>query len=184
MEIFSPSGNDPFKGCKLNNEGNIKKLYDRSIKGYMIAMEKESSSTSLHFPKNSKASLMATQPVLVLQLQLHPDKSFSIELSVTDVEQQRKRYHLSTNFSDAHVDSLHVLIPWNQPDREMWTNVAINMEDLVASFHQGPGEGKFFCLDTISIQPVCRIRKIFTLPLKYLGNDQTGELFCRTVQSS
>jgi hypothetical protein len=39
IEIFSPSGNDPFKLCKLANESNIQKVYDRDVKGYMVSME-------------------------------------------------------------------------------------------------------------------------------------------------
>lgn len=174
IELFSPSGNDPFKPCKLNNEHNIKKLYDRSIKGYMVAIEKESATTSIQFPKSSKGSLMITQPVLVLQLQLHPERSFSLEIIVVDTDQQRRRFHLSTNFKEVDVNSLHVCIPWTQPDREQWTNVALNLDGLVSSYHTGKSTPAFFNLESFTIQPVCRIRKIFTLPLKYLGDEETG----------
>ena len=171
VEIFSPSGNDPFKACKLNNEGNIKKLYDRSIKGYMLALEKESASTSLQFPKSTKGSLGITQPLLVLQLQLHPEKAFSLEMIVVDSDRQRRRFHLSTNFKDIDVNSLHVCIPWIQPDREQWSNVAINLEELLGQYSAGKSFGS---LESFTIQPVCRIRKIFSLPLKYLGDEMTG----------
>lgn len=175
VEIFSPSGNDPFKPCKLNNEQNIRKVYDRSIKGYMVAMEKESNTTSLQFPKSSKGTLMITQPVLVLQVQLNPEKSFSIELIIVDNEQQRKRFHLSTNFKDVDVNSLHVCLPWTQPDREQWTNVALNLEYLVSTYHTaGKSAPSFLNLESFTLQPVCRIRKIFSLPLKYLGDEATG----------
>jgi hypothetical protein len=176
IEIFSPSGNEPFKACKLNNEQNIRKVYDRNIKGYMVAMEKESSSTSLQFPKSFKGSLMITQPILVLQIQQHPEKPFSVELIIIDSDQQRRRFHLSTNFKDADVNSLHVCLPWTQPDREEWCNVALNMDYLVTTFHTSKSVPSFLNLETLTIQPVCRIRKIFSLPIKYLGDEATGML--------
>lgn len=174
IEIFAPSGNEPFKMCKLNNEANIKKVYDRSIKGYMTALEKESSTTFLQIPRSSKSSLGITQPLLVFQIQLHPEKSFTLELILLDSERQKRRFHLSTKFKEIDANNLHVSIPWVQPDREQWTNVAINLMDLIQSFSPPGSDVAYFGLESFSIQPVCRLRKIFSLPLKYLGDEDTG----------
>lgn len=174
IEIFSPSGNDPFKMCRLNNESNIKKVYDRTIKGYMAALEKEGATTSMQIPRSSKSTLGITQPLFVIQIQLHPEKSFSLELILLDSDKQRRRFHLSTNFKDMDANNLHVCIPWMQPNREDWTNVAINLADLVSTYSSGGTGVSFTSLESFTIQPVCRIRKIFTLPMKYLGDDDTG----------
>jgi len=174
IEIFAPSGNEPFKMCKLSNENNIKKVYDRSIKGYMAALEKESSSTFLQIPRSSKSSLGITQPLLVFQIQLHPEKSFTLELILIDSDRQKRRFHLSTNFKEVDANNLHVCIPWTQPDRDQWTNVAINLIELITTFSPPGSNLTYFGLESFSIQPVCRLRKIFTLPLKYLGDEDTG----------
>ena len=137
-------------------------------------MEKESTSTSLQFPKSSKGTLLVTHPILVVQLQLHPERSFSMELIVVDTEQQRRRFHLSTNFKEVNANHLHVCMPWLQPNRDHWTNVAINLEQLVSAFQNGKSAVGFLNLESISIQPFCKIRKIFALPLKYFDDEDTG----------
>lgn len=181
IEIFSPSGNEPFKICRLNNESNIKKVYDRTIKGYMAALEKEGVTTSIQIPRSSKSTLGITQPLLVIQMQLHPEKGFSMELILLDSGRHRRRFLLSTNFKDVDSNNLHVSIPWVQPDREDWTNVAINLSDLVSRYSASTSGVSYVSLESFTIQPVCRIRKIFTLPIKYLGDEDTGKLSCENA---
>ncbi|KAJ1441061.1 hypothetical protein B484DRAFT_476522 [Ochromonadaceae sp. CCMP2298] len=171
IEIFSPSGNDPFKLCKLANESNIQKVYDRDVKGYMVSME-ESSSTSMQWPRSPKASLGITQPLLVVQLQ--SSRSFSLELILLDSAHQRRRFHLSTSFKEVHSDNLHVRLPWTQIDRHLWCNAALNLAHLVAA--HSPPSVCFKSLDSFTLHPVCRVRKIFSLPLTYLGDVYTGLL--------
>jgi hypothetical protein len=163
LEIFSPAGNDPFKLMKLQNESNIIKIYDRNIKGYMIALDKESSSTSIHCPGKQRDTLGITQPLLIFQLFTAALKSFSLEIVIVDQTNQRRRLHFSTNCKLLDCNGLHCRIPWDC-EKDIWMNLVFDLEDLVD--HVFKNTVQFQALESFTIHPVCRIRKIFTMQRK------------------
>ena len=181
IEVFSPSGNDPFRHIKLVNENHIHKVYERTVKGYVVSMERESSTTALICPKQQKDSLEIHQSLLILQLRLLGMASpFSLELVVHDSKRQRKRLHFSTSFKDIHVNSLHVSLPWKQPRHDLFTNVVIDMMQLVHQSSNGVDE--FVSLDSFIIHPCCQLRRIFTLPRKYLMSGLSGGLSTSLIE--
>jgi len=181
IEIFSPSGNDPFRHMKLVNENHIHKVYERTVKGYVVSMERESSSTALICPKQQKDSLDIHQSLLILQLRLLGMASpFSLELVVHDSRRQRKRLYFSTSFKDIHVNSLHVSLPWKQPRHDLFTNVVIDMMQLV--YQSSNGMDEFVSLDSFIIHPCCQLRRIFTLPRKYLMSGLSGGLSTSLIE--
>jgi hypothetical protein len=181
IEVFSPSGNDPFRHIKLVNENHIHKVYERTVKGYVVSMERESSTTALICPKLQKDSLDIHQSLLILQLRLLGMASpFSLELVVHDSRRQRKRLHFSTSFKDIHVNSLHVSLPWKQPRHDLFTNVVIDMMQLVHQSSNGVDE--FVSLDSFIIHPCCQLRRIFTLPRKYLVSGLSGGLSTSLIE--
>eukprot|EP01038_Epipyxis_sp_PR26KG_P016340 gene16340-22261_t len=165
IEIFSPSGNDPFKIFKLNHAGtsnnNIQKVYDRNIKGYMLSIPKASALTNIQCPNSSRESLGIIQPFFVLQCQLL-GQGFNLEIVVLDQQQSRKRLHFSTNFKEFDATALHTRIPWIDHNiNGKWMNVLLDLSTLVPICFKG---SQFSSVDSFTIRPVCNIRKIFTLP--------------------
>jgi len=174
IEIFSPSGNDPFRRMKLVNESLIHKVYERVVKGYVVNMDRESSTTALICPKQQqKESLDIRQSLLIIQLRLGMTSPFSLELVVHDNRRQKKRLYFSTSFKDIHINSLHVSLPWKQPRHEIFTNVVIDLMQLVHQASNGADE--FVSLDSFTIHPCCQLRRIFTLPRKYLVSGLSGD---------
>jgi len=166
VEIFSPSGSsDPLKifQCSQEASSQIKKLYDRAIKGYIVTLENESPITKLHCPNKSYSTLHLTQPLLCLQLSVARDKAFSLEVSVLDKNHQRKRFHFSTHFKEkeAAATSPSAKLPWFRSGGSDWMTCVINLGDLCGACFPG---FSFHSLDSFTLHPVCQLRKIFSLP--------------------
>jgi hypothetical protein len=163
LEIFSPAGNDPFRLMKLQNENSIIKVYDRNIKGYMISLDKESNSTSIRCPEKQRYSLGITQPLLVFQMISAPSKSFSLEIVIVDQSNQRRRLHFSTNFKSLDCNGLHCRIPYDS-EKDIWMNLVFDLVDIVDQAFKNTVQ--FQSLESFTIHPVCRLRKIFTMQRK------------------
>lgn len=158
VEIFSPSGNDPLKVFKTS--GSVTKIYDRGVKGFVLALEKDGTASSATCP-SSKNSLGIVQPLLIVQLQIDSTKPFSIEIVVSDKAKQRKRLHFSTSIRSIECNELHVRLPWEVADAE-WCNVVFNLAEITHRFFRN---SEFSMLESFTIRPVCKVRKIFSLPL-------------------
>jgi len=76
--------------------GSVKKVYDQSVKGFVLAME-GGRDVRLQLPPAEKESLGLIQPYLVLQMQVPVGKGVSFELSVLDQDKTRRRINLSTS---------------------------------------------------------------------------------------
>eukprot|EP01035_Chromulina_nebulosa_P025667 gene25667-33516_t len=178
LEIFSPSGGsqhslDPFDlfTSSLKNifqlDGNHshgpQRIYDRDIKGFCIQLSKSGHSF------RCERSLGILHTLLVLQLQLfsqdHSAAIFSLEVTIMDKQKQRRRLHFSTNFShatsNAAANVLHAKIPWMAASPD-WANVVLNLPSLVSMYFGAAVE--FASLETFSLSPCCKIRKVFCLP--------------------
>lgn len=178
VEVFSPSGSsDPLKifQCSQEASSQIKKLYDRAIKGYIVTLENESPITKLHCPNKSYSTLHLTQPLLCLQLSVARDKAFSLEVSVLDKNHQRKRFHFSTHFKEkeAAATSPSAKLPWFRSDGSDWMTCVINLGDLCSACFPG---FSFHSLDSFTLHPICQLRKIFSLPLSKLKGANDVEI--------
>ncbi len=171
IEIFSPSGNDPLKNLKLTNEAQICKIYDRDIKGYLLTLEKESSSTCIQAPHNSSECFGITQPLVIFQIYLFLEKNMSLDLKITDSSGNKRRLQISTCCKELECNGLHCRVPWILPLKDKWMNFVINLQYLVAAVFPGVA---YASLDSFTLHPCCRIRKIFTLPLVLLTDWADG----------
>lgn len=158
VEIFSSSGKDPAKLWKCTR--NVHRVYDRTVKGFVFLLEKGMSTQMSIPPEPSREVLGLTQPVLVLQLRLSPSKHVSFEIIVLDNKGTRRRMHLSSTFREFECNDLHIQIPLCFEKEERWVNLVLDLDAIIGSCFRGL---KFQSILFISIKPVCRVRKIFTL---------------------
>eukprot|EP01041_Mallomonas_annulata_P000976 gene976-1903_t len=158
IEVLTASGKSPGKEWKIS--GGVHRVYDRNIKGFVFLMEK-GMNTTMECPAKSADTLGLLQSFIIFQLRRFQDKPLSIELTILDNKGNRRRLHFSTKFRDIVCNDLHSQIPlqFNEPDK--WCNLIFNIKDLTSTLFTSY---KYFTIDTISITPACRIRKIFTLP--------------------
>jgi hypothetical protein len=171
VEIFSPAGSgDPLKIFQITNESMVQREYDRGVKGNILNMETESTTTKIHCPK-SLSSLHITQPLFCFQLLLCEGKPFSFECVVVDQNRQRKRFHFSTHFREKEFgNALHAKLTWPKKFHEIsfegrWFNIIINLQQLCSECFP---TSHFQLLESFIFHPSCKIRKIFSLPLSAL----------------
>jgi hypothetical protein len=171
VEIFSPAGSgDPLKIFQITNESMVQREYDRGVKGNILNMETESTTTKIHCPK-SLSSLHITQPLFCFQLLLCEGKPFSFECVIVDQNRQRKRFHFSTHFREKEFgNALHAKLTWPKKFHEIsfegrWFNIIINLQQLCSECFP---TSHFQLLESFIFHPSCKIRKIFSLPLSAL----------------
>jgi len=135
-------------------------VYDRTIKGFVFLIDK-GIGTNLQAPANGKDVLGIYQRYLLFQIRCSVSKPLSIEITVSDRKGQRHRLHLSTKFRCVDRNELHTQIPLDFEQKEKWNNFIFDLKMLANVLF--PGED-YHSLDSICIHPVCRIRKILTIP--------------------
>lgn len=162
IEIFSPSGTDPLKHIALKNDDAIDKTYDRFVKGNILTLNQTSVSSSISCPRSSSKLLGIFQPWFCLQLNISSGKSFSMELIVSEQNERHHRIHFSTNFRGWDANELHARIAWPKVHEDMWVTYMLNLDDLCRSCFRS----SFRSLDHFTVYSCCRIRKIFSLPLR------------------
>ena len=134
------------------------KLYEKSVKGYVILID--SHTTKLILPSSDKQTLSLVQPYLVLQIYIMPTQPFTLELSITDISSSKRRLVFSSAAKDLTIHPMHAHIPNLAFLRGTWANISI---DLVHCIHACFGHTTFRSLDSITISSFCRLRKVFTM---------------------
>ncbi|KAK9806821.1 hypothetical protein WJX72_003835 [[Myrmecia] bisecta] len=159
FEVFSPQGSNPLANWQLSHPKSVKKVYDKSVKGYVYSCPGRSG-CKMQLPKDEHKSMALLQPFLVLQLYLTPGQPLSIELSVVDQEGTHRRLYLSTAFTEIKITPLHCQIPLTLVQRGAWVNLAVHVADLVAAAFKGVA---FQAVNLLILSAVFKVRRIFTL---------------------
>jgi hypothetical protein len=128
--------------------------------GFVFLLEKGTSTSMSIPPDPSRETLGLVQPVLVLQLRLSPSKHTSLELIVLDDKGNRRRMHLSSTFREFECNDLHIQIPLRFEKEDRWVNLVLDLDAIIRNCFRGH---KFQSILYISLKPVCRLRKVFTL---------------------
>lgn len=165
IEIFSPSGKLPGQGWKITS--NIHRVYDRTVKGFVYLIDKPINSF-MTIPENNKLTLGLKQRYLIIQLRYNQSKTITFEIVILDKQQQRHRFHISTKFKNIDIKVFHVQIPFNvNCEDNYWINYILDLKMLCEIYFHVD----YKTIDSITIQPSCRLRKIFTLPHLNLSPD-------------
>ena len=159
VEVFSSQGRDPFHNTKVTNKKGVRKIYDKSVRGYVI-YSSTSASARLHLPKDDRKALRLSQSFFVVQVFVPVGQAFSIAMNIKDKSQARRRLHFSSAFSDIKATPLHCQIPLISLERGKWLNLVLNVSDFVRANFAGQA---FQCIDSVEIGGISKIRKIFTL---------------------
>ena len=162
LEVLNVQGKDLTSKCKMLgssiNDGS--REFDKSIKSYVLLLEGESTRTKVIIPKDAKQGLCILQSFLVLQLWVPAGLSFSVEVTISDSSNQKRRVLLSTSYKDISVTSFHVKIPLTTIKRELWLNFCLDLKSIVQDCFSGQD---FRTIDSIIICANCKLRRVFTL---------------------
>ncbi|CAD7928450.1 unnamed protein product, partial [Amoebophrya sp. A120] len=167
FEVLTTQGSNPTVSWKV--APTVQRVYDKAIRGYIYHSSQSATSPSLQLPKDANRSLQLFQPILVFQLLLcedvQKDRTFTLELGVTDGSKTRRRVAFSHAVKDKSVNPLHARFPvqgCTEPvPRGQWINLCIDLPSVLRNAW-GPSV-QFKSLDLISISQECKLRKIFTL---------------------
>ena len=160
--MLNIQGKDLSSKCKLlgTSINGGSREFDKSVKSYVLILEGESTRTRIVIPKDAKQSLCILQSFLVLQLWVAAGLSFSIEVTIIDLSNQKRRVLLSTSYKDISVTSFHVKIPLTTMRRGLWLNFCLDLKSIVEDCFKGQS---FKTIDGITICANCRLRRVFTL---------------------
>ncbi len=163
VEIFSPSGTNPFQNVLIQNPNCVQRDYDRSMKGYVVSVfSKGRVSTKVQIPKKQGTTLGLKQRFICFQVCLAEESNFSVEFLVTDSNNCRRRIGVSTAQKVENISPLHILLPL--PKSQMgggWITLVIDFSSIFSLQHNT----NLKSLDCIFLYPCCKVRKIFTLPV-------------------
>lgn len=176
MEVFSAQGRDPIsKKCRVTgNSANIHKQYDKDVKSYVYILEGEPTTTKIQLPKDEKQTLFLLQKFLVFQIFIPLGHSFSFELGVTDLAQNKRRIFFSLSQKDITVTPLHAKFPLTVLCLGTWLNLCLDLNSLVGETFSGQ---TFRALESITLTANCRVKKVFTLKVPPEDNSSDDHNF-------
>ncbi|XP_054640897.1 uncharacterized protein C3orf67 homolog [Dunckerocampus dactyliophorus] len=161
VEVFSGQGKDPVAKWKLcGGQSAIRKEYDKELKGFVYRLDGSSKTVKMQMPENGKMSLGLLQRFLAIQVNIPPDKDFSVELLITDVGHLKRRLYLSTVHKDLSATLWHAKIPLAGVKRNIWTTLFVDLVSFTGELFKAAA---FLSLDGITLFASCRVRRIFTV---------------------
>ena len=98
----------------------------------------------------------------------------AIELCVSDLSRNHRRFFMSTSHKELKQTALHVNLPLAGIIQGCWITLCIDLASLVSDNFR---DQTFKALDTISLSGTFRLRKVFTLknrPFDTTGEDANG----------
>ncbi|KAJ3265563.1 hypothetical protein HK104_006277 [Borealophlyctis nickersoniae] len=156
FEVLSSQGTGAAMNWKFTAKSFIKRNYEKELKGFCYHCEKMGKMT---LPKHDKQSAYLIQPYVVFQLNVPLGEQLSIELCVSDLTQNHRRFFISTASHHTKVTALHVTLPLPLL-RGVWMNLCFDLTSLVSDIFRGQ---TFRCLNSISLTGTFRLRKVFTM---------------------
>ena len=148
------------KGQQLRGQGCVC-VYLSSAKSYVVTLETHSAKVTL--PAGDKPLALIT-PYLNLQIFIHPNKPFTLELTVTDISSTKRRLVFSSAVKINTVSLMHARILNDQFPRNIWVNLCI---DVVSFMSRCFPSATFRSVDEITVFSFCRLKRVFgsRLPL-------------------
>lgn len=105
----------------------------------------------------------------MLQVYVPVGQPLSVELRITDLNQNSRRFFLSSGIKEANITALHSSIPLTVK-RGIWNNLCFDMGNMVSQAFPGFA---FASLNAITLSGTLKLRKVFTT--KSRPPDTTGD---------
>ena len=138
--------------------GKIEKGYETKSKSYYHHLCNVNSKMSC--PPNEKNSINIYNNILIFQVLLLNQKSFSIEIKATDNSDCKRRFYFSTSYKSIETHEFHIQIPMTSLIPNVWTNIYFDIGNLLSQSFRNQ---IIKYIDYISISGCCKIRKIFAI---------------------
>ena len=169
VEVWAATGSSPTQNWAVGS--GVHKAYDKPVKGYIYRCD-GGPSAKMQFPKDARTPLGLVQPYLTFQIEIDPDKPFSLELSISDAAppaasgvacrsatRTRRRLIFSTSIREGAWNPMHTRVPLDGVPRGRWVNLTLDLPALVETNFGGATFGR---LESLALGGACRLRKIVT----------------------
>lgn len=164
IELFNNQGNKHFLTILVKEiakywkfSGKNSKEYDNTVNNYIHFLNVGGIS-KMQLPSNDKENLNLMQSYIVLQLYVFSLKSFTIEISVSDSTNVKRRVLFSACSKEIIINALHCRIPLVNFPINIWVNVCIDVFSFVSECFKGQS---FKSIDYICLSGNCKVRKIY-----------------------
>ena len=111
----------------------------------------------MQIPYNEKNNLGLTQGFLIFQIDLNETKSFTIEVSILDSTNVKRRLLFSACSKELVINSLYCRIPLINFPTNIWVNLSIDIFGFINEFYKNIN---FKCINFICLSANCKVRKI------------------------
>ncbi|XP_064632404.1 protein CFAP20DC-like [Lineus longissimus] len=177
FEIFSVHGKDPVANWRLTGGAGVRKAYDKEVKSFVYSLEGSVATTKMQLPKDSKQALTLIQRYLVFQLHVPQGQDFSLDVGLTDLQNNKRRLVFSTSHKEVSLTPLHAKIPLTIMRRATWVNLCLDMVSLVGETWRGQ---TFKATESITLSANCKLRRIFSMKTQPPDDD---DLFAHVSSS-
>ena len=177
VELFNSQ--DKSLLSKWGFQGKCSKVYDPKLHTYEMVLSVGNLS-KMEIPKSSKIKTLSLfQSFIVFQLYLFTSKQLTIEISISDSTNAKRRLIFSTNNLDLAINQLHCRIPIFKFPIGKWVNFSIDILSFVSKCYKNL---TFRSVDYISLSMSGKVRYIFAMrtPLIEVNNkyelDEEGNI--------
>ena len=132
----------------------------------------------MQIPQNEKLSLGLLQGYLIFQIYLNSTKSFTIQISISNSMNSKRRLLFSACSKEFVINNYHCRLPLINFPTNTWVNLSIDIISFVNSCFSSENFRSidFICLSAdCKIRKICAMRKNFTDSLNdYYENDESS----------
>ena len=121
----------------------------------------------MQIPSNEKNNLGLIKGFLIFQIELNETKSFTIEVSITDNSNIKKRLLFSSCSKELAINSFLCRIPLINFPTNIWINLSI---DILGFFNQYFKNQNFKFINYICLSANCKIRKICAMQKNFVDS--------------
>ena len=134
--------------------------------------------SKMQIPQNEKLSLGLLQGYLIFQIYLNSTKSFTIQISISNSMNSKRRLLFSACSKEFVINNYHCRLPLINFPTNTWVNLSIDIISFVNSCFSSENFRSidFICLSAdCKIRKICAMRKNFTDSLNdYFENDESS----------
>ena len=161
--LLSIQEKDSLKNWTISG-GNLKKAFDKSVKGY-VYITNENSKLITPGPKSNHKELFLTQTTLLFQMKILDKRSFSLEVTFTDTQRVKRRLLFSgaTHYCYSKQNIAKAPLNARIPSSMLLEGVWLNLQFDLATFIQNCfDQVSFRSIDQIQVTGALLIRRIAT----------------------
>ena len=162
VDVFASNGSEKNGRDEARvTSSTITRQFDKVFRSFVYCVEGVGNA-SISFPKEGKLNpLRIPHPFLVLQLYVSGSQLFCFEVTCIDYFGQRRTVQFSTMYKQPGLHNLTLgKLPLKGMARNIWVNLVVDLQDIFGGLFDS---FKFELLESVSIRPTCRLRRIFTL---------------------